>query len=146
MQRIFSKPLKKTTQYERNVVEPKTSKNWLEWRQNTQTSSSLQWAWRSETLPSRTLSSLTFVFIWNLDIRDLMDKLVCSSLIHFRFEAGQTCFLNCNLCWMGGHLSIHAVVYPPNIFYIVIEDIWWKNYCIDCHPSNTCMIVHDNPW
>ena len=47
-------------------------------------------------------------------IRNLFPK---SSPIHFRFETGQTSFLNCNLCWMGGHLSIHAVVYPSNIFY-----------------------------
>ena len=32
--------------------------------------------------------------------------------------------LKCNLCWMGGHLSIHAVVYPSNIFYqsLIISD------------------------
>ena len=47
-------------------------------------------------------------------IRNLFLK---SSPINFRFETGQTSFLNCNLCWMGGHLSIHAVVYPSNIFY-----------------------------
>ena len=47
-------------------------------------------------------------------IRNLFPK---SSPIHFRFETGQTSFLNCNLCWMGGHLSIHAVDYPSNIFY-----------------------------
>ena len=31
-------------------------------------------------------------------------------LVVHPFETGQTCFLKCNLCWMGGQLSIHSVV------------------------------------
>ena len=44
-------------------------------------------------------------------------------------------FLRCNLCWIGGHLSIHAEVFPSNIFYdcmnyfelseLVIESSFW---------------------
>ena len=46
-----------------------------------------------------------------------MGKLVVHPLpIHFRYKTGKTCFLNCNLCLMGGHLSIQDVVFPPNIF------------------------------
>ena len=50
-------------------------------------------------------------------------KKTSSSPIKFRFETGQTCFLKCNLFWMGGHLSIHAVVYPSKWFYI--SKHWW---------------------
>ena len=55
--------------------------------------------------------------------RDLMDNLV----VHpsSSFETGQTFFQKCLLCWMGGRLSIHAVVYPSNRFYIFVS----KLYC-----------------
>ena len=36
-----------------------------------------------------------------LDIWKEFDGWTSSSPIHFRFETGQTCFLKCNLCWMG---------------------------------------------
>ena len=37
--------------------------------------------------------------------------------------------LNCNLCWMGGRLFIHAVVLPPNIFYICYLSRHWFLCC-----------------
>ena len=47
-----------------------------------------------------------------------MEKLVVHpSPIHFKFETSQNCFFNTNLFWMGGRLSIYAVVYSSNTFY-----------------------------
>ena len=65
--------------------------------------------------------------------RDLMDNLVVH---HIRFDTSQTCFFKCNLCWMGVHFLIHAVVFPSNIFYIYLKVAF--KYELDSKEGPSC--------
>jgi len=64
------------------------------------------------------------VILGTLCRRDLIDKLGVHPSDPFQIWKWSNLFFKCNLCWMGGRLSIHVVVYPSNVFYLLLLDLW----------------------